>query len=96
MRSFSEREPASIHAPTVAVCAPGVASVATVRPLGRVDTCVTGWRAANVASVRDADGRRIPALSVLDTKRRADITANAQEAVTNDLYGEKNSCCGAR
>lgn len=40
--SVSAREPASIQAPTVAVWAVGFVSVATVRPLERVEVLVVG------------------------------------------------------
>lgn len=43
VRSVSAREPASIHAPTVAVWDDGFDSVATVKPFDRVETWVTGW-----------------------------------------------------
>ena len=50
--SVSAREPASIHTPTVAVCAWGCASVATVRPFERVDVSVNGPGVTAVASDR--------------------------------------------
>lgn len=50
--SVSAREPASIQAPTVAVWAEGVDSVATVRPLGRVVILVKGVRTEGVARAR--------------------------------------------
>ena len=42
VESVSAREPASIQTPTVAVEALGEASVATVRPFGSVEICVSG------------------------------------------------------
>lgn len=86
VRAHSEREPASIQAPTVAVWALGFDSVATVRPLGSIVTCVRGctlapglflgptWRVAAVASVREASGTRRLPLIEFARNRRADIT----------------------
>lgn len=42
VESVSAREPASIHTPTVAVDALDEASVATVKPFGRVEIWVSG------------------------------------------------------
>lgn len=86
VRAHSEREPASIQAPTVAVWALGFDSVATVRPLGSIVTCVRGctlapgsrfertWRVAAVASEREASGTRRLPLIEFARNRRADIT----------------------
>lgn len=57
VRSVSARLPASIQAPTVAVCAAGFDSVATVRPLASVVVCVMGWSEAESVSFVPASAR---------------------------------------
>ncbi len=50
--SVSAREPASIQTPTVAVCAWGCDSVATVKPFERVVISVVGVDGKTVAKLR--------------------------------------------
>ena len=78
VRSVSAREPASIHAPTVAVCAAGFDSVATVKPLDKVVVWVIGPRFTTEAKVRRGtrtDPVRIGCRNVLATRPRANIAA---------------------
>ena len=108
VRAHSEREPASIQAPTVAVWALEFDSVATVRPLGSIVTCVRGctlapglflgptWRVAAVASEREASGTRRLPLIEFARNRRADITTMwGRPRKMSQRVKEKNQACAA-
>ena len=83
--SVSAREPASIHTPTVAVCAWGCASVATVRPFERVVTSVNGFGETAVASDRKSTWEFFRCRKIIiESERKANARVSVRSCAANE------------